>query len=594
MATAASPLTEIIMLLPGYDPYALAGDCWFDEEAAAYAIEFIETVIKHAKGKRAGKSFHLEDWQRAIVANIFGWKRPDGTRRYREVLIYVAKKNGKTALCAAILLYVMVCDHELGAELYSAAASREQAALLFQHVVGMIKQDEDLSKLLKIYGGKGGSQQRTVTNESEMSAYKCLSADANTADGTSPHFAAIDELHRHKTPELADVLQKSTAARSQPLVIYTTTADYNRPSLCNSKLKYAKEVRDNKGDPAKPGNDGAFLPAVYETDPKCDWRDPENWKASNPNLGVTVPLDFLQRECTKAIETPSELNNFLRLHLNIVTDADEAWLQKTDWNDCCPDVDPVVWRAERLRSMRGKTCTVAVDLSSTNDLTALVLYFPSDGHVVLPFFWMPKDNAVQREREHRVPYSTWHRQGFLEMTDGNWVDHDFVIAQAIEAAKDYGVRVIGVDPWMSKQFTKALQDQGMEPFTCGQGIKEMSEPSKRLEKLVLSGELQHGNNPVLSWMAGNVMIHRDAAGNIHPDKSKSAEKIDGIVALIMGIRMAMEVIDDGPSIYETRGMITTGEPDADIPMDETSVKIREAEREMYKEPAFRPSPYPMC
>lgn len=468
----------------------------------------------------------------------------------------MAKKNGKTAWVAGILLYVMVCDHEIGAEIYSAAASRDQAALIFAHANGMVRQQKALSDRLTVYGAKGGTQSRSIVYEAEMTSYKCLSADANTADGSSPHFCAIDELHRHKSADLAEVLQKSTATRSQPMVVYTTTADYNRPSLCNTKLKYAKQVRDNKGDPSQPGHDPEFLPVIYEADKDDDWECPETWRKANPNLGVTVPESFLKREAQKAIETPSELNNFLRLHLNIVTDADEAWLDMSAWDKCgIGKEDPAKWRAAMIEKLKGRPCRLALDLGSTNDLTALVALFPEDGNVVLPWFWMPRDNARKRETEHRVPYMTWARGGFVEITDGNYVDQSFVLSRSLECVKLFGAREIAVDRFMARQITDVAQREGIAVVEFGQGFRDMSEPAKRLETLVLSGKLQHGSNPILRWMAGNTMIRRDPAGNIKPDKSKSAEKIDGIVSLTMAIGRAM-MPGGGDSVYESRGFLT--------------------------------------
>lgn len=547
---------KLFALIPGYDPLSLAGDCRFDSAAAELVCEFFSKCLKHSKGTKAGEPFKLESWQQAVTGCLFGWKRPDGTRRYRECLLYVAKKNGKSAWVAGLVIYVMLCDHELGAELYSAAASRDQAALIFSHAVGMVKQEAELSSRLRVYGAAGGTQSRSITYEGEMSSYKCLSADANTADGSSPHFAAIDELHRHKSAELSDVLQKSTAARRQPMVVYTTTADSNRPSACNTKLKYAKQVRDNKGDPSQPGHDPSFLPVIYEADKDDDWESPDTWRKANPNMGVTIPESFLKRECQKALETPSELNNFLRLHLNIVTDADEAWLDMSSWDGCGTEDDPKAWRAAMLLKLRGRPCRLALDLGSTNDLTALVALFPDDENTVIPWFWMPRDNARKRELSHRVPYSTWARDGFLDMTEGNFVDQSFVLAKALECVKVFGAKEIAVDRYMARQITDVAQREGVTVVEFGQGFRDMSEPSKRLETLVLSGKLRHGNNPILRWMAGNTTINRDPAGNIKPDKAKSAEKIDGIVALVMALGRSMVAVPDTESVYAKRARLS--------------------------------------
>ena len=475
---------KLFALIPGYDPELTAapGD-WFDANAAQHTIDFIEVVIKHAKGAKAGEPFVLEPWQHAVTGCLFGWKRSDGTRRYRECLLYVGKKNGKSAWAAAIILYMLTQDHELGAEIYSAAASRDQAALIFAHCVGMVKQDKDLGSILTMYGHKGGSVMRSIVHDSEMSAYKCLSADANTADGSSPHLSVIDEVHRHKSPELADVLHKSTAARRQPLTLYTTTADYNRESLCNTILKRARAVRDNPGDPSKPGHDSAFLPVIYECSKDDDWKDEDVWRKANPNLGVTIPVEFLRRECQKAKETPSELNNFLRLHLNIVTDADEAFILSDAWDACRDETC--------THNLEGRECFAGLDASSTRDVTALALLFPfEDGtYATEMHYWIPADNAKIREDRDQVPYRTWGRQGHINMTEGNIIDHD-AIRVKINALEDkYNIKEIAIDRHDTTQLRTQLMGDGFEVVPFGQGFLSMTSPTKELEVLVVSKRL---------------------------------------------------------------------------------------------------------
>lgn len=541
---------ETLRMLPGYDPLAQAGDCYFDADAAEAACAFFGECIRHVKGKEAGQPFVLEPWQRAVVGNLFGWKRPDGSRRYRECFLYVAKKNGKTAFAAGLLLYVLACDGEQGAEVYSAAATRDQAALVFQHAAGMVRQEPELSRRLRIYGDKGGSQMRSIVVEDDPSStYKCLASDANTADGSNPHFVIIDELHRHKTPELAEVLQKSTAARRQPLVIYTTTADYNRPSLCNTKLAYARTVRDNKGDPKAPGYAPSFLPVIYECHKDDDWKSPVVWFKANPNLGVTVTEDFLASECQKAQEMPTELNNFLRLHLNIVTDADEAWIPADRWDACGEAFDPA--------ALEGRRAFGAFDLSSKVDLTAWVLLFPptpeDEKYRLLCRFYVPAEAMHERERRDKVPYGTWARLGLLQTTPGDVIDYDFIEADVLADSKKYDVQEIAYDEWNATQTALHLQEKGLKMVSFGQGYKSMSEPAKEWEKLVIQGLLAHGGHQVLRWMMGNTMIERDPAGNIKPSKKRSPEKIDGVVAGVMALGRAMVTVN-ASSVYNKRGI----------------------------------------
>ncbi len=400
---------KLFKLIPGYDPLATAGACHFEAKAADEKIDFFAQCIKHAKGTPAipaGAPFILEPWEKAIVGCLFGWKRPDGTRRYRECFLYVPKKTGKTALVAGIEIIMHTIECEFGAELYSAAASREQASLVFQHIVGMIHQEPELSARLEPFGTGGGSIAKSVVNNEQMASYKCLIADANNVDGMKVHFAAIDELHRHKKPDLAELLRKSTGANRQPLIVFTTTADYNRPSLCNEMLKYAKSVRDNPGDPSKPGFDEEFLPVIYEASKEDDYMNPKTWRKANPNLGVTVPERWFAREAKIASESPTLLNNFLRLHLNIVTDADVAFFDMAQWDACGGAVN-----AEELR---GRPCYAGLDLSTTIDLTALVLLFPEDGNAILPFFFVPRENAVKRQRTVRCRTKRGSGRGILK------------------------------------------------------------------------------------------------------------------------------------------------------------------------------------
>ena len=542
-------------LLPGYDPLAQAGDCTFDPKVAQFACDFFPNELKHAKGPLAGQPFILEPWQQGLVGCMFGWKRPDGTRRYREVFLYIGKKNGKSAIVSGLILLVMKYDEEFGAEIYSAASSHDQAALIFNYASGMVVQSKSLSSIFKVYGGYGGGVGKSIFYPDKMNSYKCLSADADTADGSNVHFAAIDELHRHKKPDLADILQKSTAARSQPLIVYTTTADYNRPSLCNTKLTYAKSVRDNDGDENAVGYDPAFLPVIFEAEADDDWKSPVTWQKANPNMGVTIPESFLARECKKAQEMPTELNNFLRLHLNIVTDSDVAWLDLSQWDSCCL---PALAFTDHEAACAGRECVIGLDLSTTTDLTAAVAVFDDGdgGYSVVPHFWMPADTARQHQDVDRVPYLTWAQQGFVHLTPGNVVDYEAVRRFIRDTlGQRYQVREIAFDPWNATGLATQLAGDGFELVQFRQGYVSMSGPSKLLETLVLRGKLNHGGHPVLRWNAGNVTIEQDAAGNIKPNKTKSTGRIDGIIGLVMALGRYQVAPSAGASVYEERGLL---------------------------------------
>ncbi len=529
-------LRDIIKLVPGYDPNASAGDCWFDDVAGQQAIDFFHECLTHTKGKWAGRPLLLELWQQAIIGNLFGWKRPDGTRRYREALIYVPRKNGKTQIVAGIACLVLFCDNEPGAEIYSAAADEDQAKIAFAMAKQMVLQEPALAARAKIVDS-------AIVYERQVSSYKPISSIADTKHGASTHLALIDELHVHSSRDLVDVLITSTGARSQPLIVHLTTADYQRPgSICNEKHEYASKVRDGIID------DPAFLPVIYEASREDDWTAEATWRKANPNLGISIPLDYFVRECKRAQDTPGYENTFKRLHLNIITEQASRWLAIERW-DNADDRRPVA-------DMAGRQCFAGLDLAATTDIAALVLLFPDEegGFDLFPFFWIPGDSAILREKRDRVPYPTWIAGGFIRQTEGDVIDYDVIRRDINELAKVYNIRELAIDRWAATQITTQLQGDGLEVVPFGQGYGSMAAPSKEFEKMVLAGQIRHGADPVLRWMASNVAIESDAAGNIKPSKRRSTERIDGIVATIMALGRALVSTDDGRSVYETRGI----------------------------------------
>lgn len=522
---------KLFALIPGYDPVATASPGeFFDQATARHALDFFGTQLQLIEGEAANRPFQLEAWQEAIIACLFGWHRADGTRRYREAMIYVPRKNGKTPFCAGIVNLVMFTDGEPGAQIYSAAAEREQAALIFRHASGMIARNPAMASRARIYRSF-----RSIEYAAEGTVYKALSADADTKHGLGAHLVIVDELHAHRDGELVDVLLTSTAARRQPLVIYITTADYARESVCNTKYDYASKVRDGVIP------DSSFFPVLYEASVDDDWTDPKVWAKANPNLGVSVKLDYLERECQRAKSEPSYENTFKRLHLNIRTQQDVRWIPLDKWNACDGEVDEA--------ALAGRECFGGLDLSSKLDVTAWVLVFPPTDEDpkwrVLPRFFVPEDNARDRERRDRVPYTTWAAQGFIALTPGNVVDYEHVKAVIAEDARRFTIREIAYDSWNATQIALQLQDVGATMVEFGQGYRSMSEPSKEFERLIVSRDLAHGGNPVLTWMASHVAAESDPAGNIKPSKKKSTERIDGIVATVMALGRAL-VTGDAP------------------------------------------------
>ena len=534
---------EILLRLPGYDSIACAADCRFDVDAAKLALDFFPECLRHVEGELADKPFRLEPWERSILANLMGWKRIDEkgriVRRYREVLIYIPRKNGKTPFIAGVAILILFTDDEAGQQDYIAAGEREQAALMFRHASGMIQREPELRSRCRIFGGDAQTgQARSIVRNDDNSFLKILSADAKTKHGGNTHLAIIEELHVQANRELVDVLTTSTASvnRKQPLTIYVTTADYDHPSICNEKHDYACGVRDGRIP------DTAFLPVVYEAAKNDDWTKPETWAKANPNLGVSVSADYLARECEKAKLNPALENTFKRFHLNIKTEEAVAHaIDMAAWDLCGKEEEPGEWRRAMLETLRGQQCRGGLDLGSTSDLTAAALLFGDEPpYIVLPWFWIPADGARKREHAHRVPYAAWVKQGFITETAGNVTDYAIVRRDLNALAEQFGIAELAVDRvFQGAQLCTELMGDGFELIAFGQGFYSMAAPVKRFGELVATGELHHGNNPVLRWMASNCAGEQDAAGNIKFSKNKSRNKIDGIIATVMALGRAM-------------------------------------------------------
>lgn len=548
MATALDNLTDIIKLVPGYDPYATAAGAWFDAEAAQLAVDFFPECLRHIEGALVGQPFVLEDWEKAIVANLFGWKRKDSlgriVRRYREAFIYTGRKNGKSPVCAGIGLYVFFCDDEAGQQNYIAAADREQAGMLFRHAKGMVEAEPVLLDRCRIYGGNASAgQSRSIVREQDGSFLRVISADASTKHGGNPHLTIIDELHAQPNAELYEVLHTAMASvnRAQPLFICITTADYDRDSICNERYDYACRVRDGLI------NDPSFLPVIYEAAATDDWTDPAVWAKANPNLGVSVSEDYLRIECEKAKANPRYQNTFRRLHLNQRTRQETAWLPMDKWAEV-KDI--------KVEFPDGCLCYAGVDLASKNDLAAFVKVRRDQlGRVhVLPKFYVPEARVKYLEQHDKdFSYRDWVRRGLLTATPGNVIDYNFIIKDIVDDSLRYELREVGYDPWSATQTAIELKERhGIVCVEVRQGYASLSAPSKELERLLLSNSLVHGNNPVLTWMAGNVEVQTDPNGNIRPVKPDhgNKNKIDGIAATIIALARLVVNPDEGESVFD--------------------------------------------
>jgi len=510
---------------------------WFDKAAADRACRFFEQRLAHVKGEWAGQPFVLTKWQREkIVRPLFGWKRPDGLRRYRRVYLEVPRKNGKSTLAGGIALYLLFADGEEGAEIYSAAAARDQAGIVFEPARAMVEHSPKLRSRAEIY-------RRSIVFPDLGASYKVLSADAPSKHGLNAHGVIFDELHAQPNRDLWDVLVTSTGARRQPVIVAITTAGFDRNSICWEQHDYALKVLDGTID------DPSFLPVIYAAGEQDDWGDPKVWAKANPSLGISVKRDYLEAEYRRAKETPAYQNTFRRLHLCQWTEQAVRWMPMEKWDACAAPV--------AREALTGAECYAGLDLASISDIAAWVLAFPYDdgSFDVLCRFFIPRENLIRRVKKDRVPYDAWLREGVVEATEGDVIDYDVIRQRIHEDGEEFNIRGIAIDRWNSAQITTQLQGDGFTIEPWGQGWKSMSSPTKELEKLVLSRKLHHGGNPALRWMASNVAVRQDPAGNLKPDKEHSYEKIDGIVALVMALGLAFIEPEEEESVYEHRGVL---------------------------------------
>ena len=515
----------------------------FDKLDAQRVLDFF-SLLRHSKGVWAGQIVILEPWQQFILWCVFGWKRADGSRRFRTMYEEVARKNGKSTIAAGIGLYMLAADREGGAEVYSAATKRDQARITHAEAVRMVQASKPLSKRLKIY-------KDNIHIGKSASKYEPLGADDKTMDGLNVHCAVVDELHAHPNRGVWDKLRTGTRSRRQPLMVAITTAGFDRQSFCYEMNDYTKKVLLGKVE------DDSFFGIIFTLDERDDWLDERNWVKANPNLGISKYIDGMREDSRTAKEMPSFQNSFKQLDLNIWVQSSVAWLSVDHWDKCQGEVEAL----DLPEMLAGQTCYAGLDLSSTSDLCAFVMVFPSDDdparYRVICRFWVPAETVARRSHDEGVKYDAWVEEGYIEATPGNVIDYKWIIEQIRKDSEMFQLREIAYDRFGAANIVQTLQDDmGITVANMGQGFLSMSAPMKELERLVLSHTLQHGGNPVLGWMADNVVAKLDPAGNIKPDKEHAKEKIDGITALIMAIARAMVQGGEEPSVYESRGIVS--------------------------------------
>lgn len=523
----------------------------YDENKANNAVKFIKR-LKHTKGEWAGHPFNLLKYQEdEIIRPLFGTIKKDGYRQYRFCYVELPKKSGKSELAGAVSLLCYYADKEIGGEVYLAAGDKDQASIVFNVGASMVRQNKALLSRTDIID----SRKRMYLLKTN-SVYAALSRETSTKHGYNPSCVVIDELHAHKNRELYDVLVEGTdsARRQQLIFIITTAGIYDKTSIGWEVHEYARKVKDGII------KDPTFLPIIYAADQKADWTDEKVWKEVNPSLGHIIDLEKVRDHFKQVKNVPSRQNNFRRFRLNQWVSQLVRWMPMEEWDVCGQE-------KVNIESLRGRKCYGGLDLASTTDIAAYALVFPPEEEMepykALLYFWIPDENMHERALNDNVPYEMWVRAGLIEATEGNTINYAFIEAAISMTAEMFDVQEIAFDRWGATKMIQALEDLGFsgDPdatgrllIKFGQGYKSMSPPTKELLNMALTRKISHGGNPVLRWMADNMVVRTDPAGNIKPDKERSKEKIDGIVALIMALDRALRD-EFEESAYADRGVL---------------------------------------
>lgn len=504
----------------------------FDRDAAERALNFFPDFVRHVKGSLAGKPYILSAWESFIIINIFGFKLDDGNRRFRTVYIEVARKNSKSTFCSGIGLYMTAFDNEGGAEVYSAATTKDQARIVFGDARTMITKSAPLKRVF-------GYHRLNIHHLKSASKFEPLSSDADTLDGLNVSCGIIDEIHAHKTREVWDVIETATGAREQPLLLAITTAGANKLGIGYEQRQYVTKILDGVAD------DDTYFGIIFTLDEGDDPFDEKNWIKANPNLGRSKKLNDMQRLAAKAREMPAALNNFLTKHLNIWVNAAVAWLDMLKW-------DKLPGR-ESNSYLQKLPCYVGLDLASKLDIAALIAAFPDKDKIhFLCKFYLPENQIFNKSRSIGNMYETWAKQGYLTLTDGDVIDHDYIADDLRAMLTEFDVKAVGFDPWGSTQLAIKLEQEGAPMAEIPQTVKNLSESMKEVEAKVVSGLLCKDKNPVMDWMASNIVVKLDKNENYFPNKEHLDNKIDGMVALFMAVNRILTENDGG---FITQGFV---------------------------------------
>jgi phage terminase large subunit-like protein len=516
------------------DEVAIQEGCYWDDSKAKHICDFFENFLCVTTGRLAGEPFKLLDWQRDFLSRLNGWRRTDGTRRFRRGFLGISKKNGKSQLASGLALYFGLADDEIQPEVIMAASSRDQANVMFRESKNMVKQSKSIKKICNIVDSR-----KRIELPSQSGYIAVISSEASTSEGLNASLVLEDEIHVWYGRELYDSLKYATIARKHGLVMAMTTAGDTRDGFCFEFWDYSLKVM--RGDII----DTELLPIVYTAD-GMDLEDPKTWYAVNPSLGVVLSEDEFRTSLNEAKQSPINWQAFKRYRLGIFAESAKAWLDMVKWDGCTKGLD--------AESLKGQICFGGLDLSHKKDLTSFVMFFP-ESRAFLCWAWTTSYQVNLRTQKNKAPYMRFIEDGHLIKLDGEVIDQDFMYHKILEVAKIYKLQSVAYDAWSCQQLALKLEAEGIDMASFRQGYGSLSEPTKLFEESVLKQDFEHFNNPLLKWCASNVMVTQDASGNIKPDKDKSHEMIDPIVCCIMAIGLAGVSKVKGASVYEERGLL---------------------------------------
>lgn len=506
---------------------------YFDEVAADSAVRYVEENIRHVSGPLAGELLKLEDWQKdEIIRPIFGWKhKSTGFRKYKSAYIEIPKKNGKTFIGASFAAIFLDVESEKGdVPIFSIAGNNDQARLTFRATKGIITQSKRLSQKCEVF-----AHSILVQENGNTKYFRALASKSETQQGVNPQLVIADEVHIHKDPDLIENQRKSMVARNQPLFLMITTAGSDLYGVGYEEHTHAKEVALGIRE------DENLLVLIYCADKDDDPFSEETWKKANPNYGVSVTKAGLETELTRARHSTSKLNSFLRYHLNIWTQSKDNWIGDKDWMASMWDYDESI--------LIDAPCIGALDLSGTSDITCFGLIWLIDGKYYSKlWYFLPSDKGTNSADKENLRYLDWVNQGLIIETDGNTIDYDFIVDFINEKLREYQVFKMAFDPYQATHVIPRIDAPHTELVNFGQDWKAMTNPTIQFEKAVLDKKFNHGGDPVLRWMAGNVLLDTGRDGKIAKlvkDKNKPQKKIDGMIVCVMGIGLWLEDSDKG-------------------------------------------------